>query len=195
MDDIAKAVGASKKTLYQYFKDKEALINAVLDHVLERDNNQLELICARSQSAIHEAILITEHVRALLRRIHSSVLYDLQKFYREAWHRFIHQKEKTIEACIERNMLRGIQDGTYRSDLHIPIITRMRIQMIQLSLNQEVFPSEVYHPETVQNVLIDLVTRGMLSEKGRLIWENYKQSESLKENSQKITYQQSNETL
>ena len=175
MDDIARAIGASKKTLYQYFSDKETLITAVLAEIQNRDIEKLEFICSISESAIHEAILISEHVTTLLNRIHPSVLFDLQKFYGTAWLTFMQQKEKTIQSCIEKNMERGINDGTYRKDLNIPILSRIRLQMIQLSLNQEVFPTDQFSLWQVQTEIIDLFTRGMLSEKGLKVWEQYKQ--------------------
>ena len=34
MDDIAAQLGMSKKTLYQYYTDKEELVDAVLSHFL-----------------------------------------------------------------------------------------------------------------------------------------------------------------
>jgi AcrR family transcriptional regulator len=175
MDDIARAVGASKKTLYQYFSDKETLITAVLSEIQERDIEKLEAICTISESAIHEAILISEHVITLLSRIHPSVLFDLQKFYGTAWLTFIELKEKTIQSCIEKNMERGINDGTYRKDINIPILSRIRIHMIQLSLSQEVFPSDQFSLWQVQTEIIDFFTRGILSEKGLKVWELYKQ--------------------
>jgi AcrR family transcriptional regulator len=174
MDDIARAVGASKKTLYQYFSDKETLITAVLSEIQERDIKKLETICAVSESAIHEAILISEHVTTLLSRIHPSVLFDLQKFYGTAWLTFIEHKEKIIQSCIEKNMRRGINDGTYRKDINIPILSRIRIHMIQLSLSHEVFPSDQFSLWQVQTEIIDLFTRGILSDEGLKVWELYK---------------------
>ncbi len=32
MDDIARELGMSKKTIYQYYSEKDELVNAVLDH-------------------------------------------------------------------------------------------------------------------------------------------------------------------
>ncbi|HCD88791.1 MAG TPA: TetR/AcrR family transcriptional regulator, partial [Algoriphagus sp.] len=37
MDDIARMMGISKKTLYQEFKDKKELVNATFSAMLERD--------------------------------------------------------------------------------------------------------------------------------------------------------------
>ncbi len=41
MDDIANALGMSKKTIYQYFVDKDELVEAVL----EADINQMQTDC------------------------------------------------------------------------------------------------------------------------------------------------------
>src|SRR5205809_6254047 len=54
MDDIAAQLGMSKKTLYQYYTDKEELVDAVLSSFLE--NNRKQCIDARqkAENALHE---------------------------------------------------------------------------------------------------------------------------------------------
>jgi AcrR family transcriptional regulator len=41
MDDIAKHLGMSKKTIYQFFKDKNELVIALVKKKLQQDEDQM----------------------------------------------------------------------------------------------------------------------------------------------------------
>src|SRR5947209_20504960 len=81
MDDIAAQLGMSKKTLYQYYADKDELVNAVFDQVLQQNRGQCMDCSKRGENAIHEIFLSFEMVEDLLRNMNRSVLFDMQKYH------------------------------------------------------------------------------------------------------------------
>ena len=52
MDDIANALGMSKKTIYQYFVDKDELV----DSVVEFDINSMQTDCLALIKDAHDAV-------------------------------------------------------------------------------------------------------------------------------------------
>ena len=81
MDDIANHLGMSKKTLYQYFADKDELVDAVIhDHI-----NEIQHECAHcrtnAKDAVHEIFLTMDHITDELSNMNPMVLYDLEKFH------------------------------------------------------------------------------------------------------------------
>jgi AcrR family transcriptional regulator len=69
MDDIAAQLGVSKKTLYQYYTDKEELVNAVLSGVLEGNRNQCLADKKKADNAVHEIFLAFEMVQEMFSKI------------------------------------------------------------------------------------------------------------------------------
>ena len=47
MDDIANALGVSKKTIYKYFTNKTSLVDAVTGFMFESICSSIDEICAR----------------------------------------------------------------------------------------------------------------------------------------------------
>src|SRR5882672_5020407 len=75
MDDIATHLGMSKKTIYQYFSDKDELVDAVLNiEIHEMECNCVD--CSEhALNAIHEIFLTIDHMEEQLRHINPIVLY------------------------------------------------------------------------------------------------------------------------
>ncbi len=88
MDDIANNLGMSKKTLYQYYADKDELVDAVIgDHI-----NGIQTECLNwrkdAKDAIHEIFLTMEHILEELSNMNPMLLYDLEKFHYRSFQRF-----------------------------------------------------------------------------------------------------------
>jgi len=79
MDDMAKHLGMSKKTLYVYVKDKEDLVSKTLFHHCSIEDSQISSICGRGLNAIDEQFEIMYWVVGMLSNVHPSILFDLQK--------------------------------------------------------------------------------------------------------------------
>ena len=56
MDDIARHLGMSKKTIYQVFKDKDELVMALVRKKLNEDEEQMNVILKSSKNVIEEMI-------------------------------------------------------------------------------------------------------------------------------------------
>ena len=62
MDDIARHLGMSKKTLYQSFSDKAELVIKGIQSYMDEENKALCSIQEKSENAIEEMFLISQHV-------------------------------------------------------------------------------------------------------------------------------------
>ena len=52
MDDIANNLGMSKKTIYQFYADKDELVDAVIEHEINHNEACCELDKGKSENAI-----------------------------------------------------------------------------------------------------------------------------------------------
>jgi len=79
MDDIARELGVSKKTLYVHFKDKNDLIKQIMYLKIEEDQFSCTEVQASSTNAIDELFGIIQLVIEHLSKMNPSVFLDLQK--------------------------------------------------------------------------------------------------------------------
>lgn len=145
MDDVARELKISKKTLYQFVKDKHDLVYKVMSAHCACNQQEVKKISARNSNAIDELIDITEYYAKQLQQMHPSIHYDLEKYYPDAWNIFNKEhKEKHIQETVLKNLKKGIKAGLYRKDFDIKIITKLFVAKIDVIFDPEVFPPEEY---------------------------------------------------
>lgn len=175
MDDVARELGVSKKTIYKYFKDKADLVNQVMMLHINEDKKLCEALSKQSGNAIDEMFAIGKNVTNNIKEIHPSSYFDLQKYYPEAWNLFLTHKREFIYSCIVANMEKGIKEGLYRENLTIPIIAKVYIARIDLCMDSSIFPPDQF---TFKDVLVEMMRyhiRGIATEKGvQYLSENIK---------------------
>ena len=124
MDDVARNLGMSKKTLYKHVSDKNDLVFKVLDFSCDEDNNMVQGICDKGLNAIDESHEISTFIFEHIKTMHPSIVFDLQKYHMDAWTSFTKKKKGKINECYTNNIKKGMKEGYYRSDINPEIIVK-----------------------------------------------------------------------
>ncbi len=134
MDSVATEFGISKKTLYQFFKDKEDLVSQVIDFYLN-DNLDFEIKNTASQNAIDNMFYYRERIADLLKFYHNHLEDELKKTY-PALHTKLHEtkRQKIYNDTVE-NMRQGIDQGLYRPDLEPSFIAKLTLGRTLYTMN------------------------------------------------------------
>lgn len=175
MDDIARHLSVSKKTLYQHFADKEDIVTVTCKSHLERHEGEFMSIRKTARNAIDELFHLSQCVRKNLQDMNPSLLFDLQKYHPKAWNVWLDHKNKFIRESVVRNLKEGIAEGYFRPEMDPEIIAAVRLEMIQIAFNEELFPREKYRLPEVQMQIFDHFIFGLLTEKGRKLYLKYKE--------------------
>jgi AcrR family transcriptional regulator len=173
MDEIATSLGISKKTIYQFFTDKDDLVFAVIGQ--EINENEMECVQFReaAENAVHEIFLAVEDLDELLRSTNPLVLYDLEKHHPRAFQKIKDFKYQFLHHATVENLRRGIEEGLYRSDLNKDIAAKSRIEAAFLVFNPDLFPHSKYSMSEVNFELAILFLHGVVTEKGKQLIEQY----------------------
>lgn len=166
MDDLATRLGISKKTLYQYVKDKNELVERVLGQLEGEFKCGIEEVAGSERNAIDELFAITERVSELLKDIHPSIHFDLEKYHPEAFRNVLERRRNRVFALMAANMKRGIEQGLYRPDLNIAVIAKMHIARMDLMFDGQFFPPGEFDMNAVHWELFRYHVRGIASDKG-----------------------------
>src|SRR5210317_1687891 len=114
MDDIAKHLSMSKKTIYQHFSDKDSIIFRCCSSELEKQECSFKEITDHSEDAISEMMGLMMNMGKMFSEINPNLFYDLQKHHASTWKMMSDFKEKKILKMVEENLLKGIREGLYR---------------------------------------------------------------------------------
>lgn len=174
MDDIAAQLGISKKTVYQYYADKDELVNAVFNGVMEENKQQCCMNKNQGENAIHEVFLSFDMVQEMLANMNPSVLFDMQKYHPSAFKKFQDYRNNFLYQLIRDNIERGIKEGLYREDIDVDVLTRFRIHSIMLAFDAEVFPANKTNLVYIELQLLEHFLYGLATTKGQKLIQKYK---------------------
>lgn len=174
MDEIARHLGISKKTLYQYYVDKDDIVASTTQDHLVNEKKQFDQIAEESANSVEELVKLSHCLRENLKGMNPSLLFDLQKYHHRAWNIWIEFKTKFIRESVVRNLKRGIEQGLFRPELNPDILAVVRIETIQLGFDDQLFPRDKFNLPEVQMQILEHFIHGLLTDKGRKLFMKYK---------------------
>jgi TetR/AcrR family transcriptional regulator, cholesterol catabolism regulator len=180
MDDIAASLGMSKKTIYLYFKDKDELVEAVVDNVI--DTNQC--ICnddrENAENAVHEIFLVMDMMVEMFKTMNPSILFDMQKYHPAAFRKFQQHRNEYLYNVCWQNLDRGIKEELYRPEINMDIMARYRVETMLTAFNPEFQRSVKQSLIEIEEEIIIHYLFGLVSLKGyKLVLKYMEQREKI----------------
>jgi len=166
MDDIARELGISKKTIYEYFTDKNDLVNKVYEFEHKLNMQQFNELSNKEENAIQALFLVIRYMDEMLKEYNPSVDYDLKKYYPEVFEK---KRKRMIEGVYDKiynNLLRGIKEKLYRSDMDPDLIARLHVSRIVSVPTSDIFTVEEFTSHNNRRELMIYHIRGIATEKG-----------------------------
>jgi TetR/AcrR family transcriptional regulator, cholesterol catabolism regulator len=174
MDNIAQELGISKKTIYNYFADKDALVDAIMLDELTNNECQCVLDVEKSSNAIHEMFMALNMMRKTMANMNVGFLFELKKYHYNSYLKFEKFKNEFLFGVIKSNLIRGIEEEYYRNDINPDIITIMRLENISMVFSNEFFNNSKYDLIYIEEQLLEHFLYGIATVKGLKLINKYK---------------------
>jgi AcrR family transcriptional regulator len=175
MDDLAHQLGISKKTIYQYYKDKDDLVKAVVNLELKEHEMTCKDCKSKAENAIHEMFLLMENMKAMTQTMNPNSMMELEKHFSNAFDMIKNHKDEFLFSLIKQNLMKGIEEGCYRKDLDIDIISKFRLETVFIPFNLHLFPLSKFNSLEVHTQLMEHFVYGLMTIKGHELMDRYKQ--------------------
>ena len=175
MDEVANQLGMSKKTIYQFYADKDALVEDVIGIEIGANESECRHRNATSENPIHEIFLAMDMVMEMLSTMNPTLIFDLEKYHPKAFKKYSDYKNKFLYDIIKENIENGKRDGLYREDVNTDIMTRFRLASIFLVFNPELFPIGRHGIAGAINEITENFVYGLATPKGQKLIQKYKQ--------------------
>ncbi|MBT0555951.1 TetR/AcrR family transcriptional regulator [Riemerella anatipestifer] len=130
MDDIAKAFSISKKTLYQNYKNKEVLLEEVLDFLLKQLLEQLKAEEEKSLNPIEKMLLRETKIEQISENNRTVFVRQLIKYYPEIYNMHIVNVYKGIYEILKHNVIKGREQGLYEKDFDIETYAKYFLELM-----------------------------------------------------------------
>ncbi|GGK87180.1 TetR/AcrR family transcriptional regulator [Rufibacter glacialis] len=175
MDDVAAHLGVSKKTLYKWFANKDEVVLESMQQYIQAVEGTCSQAIASAANAMEAMFQIVEMVRDIMRQMHPSIFYDLQKYHPAAWRLWQEHKNNFFLEQTKEHMQRGIREKLFREDIDVEILARLRLAEVELGFDSENFPATQFDLQKVQVALLEHFILGLATLKGHKLVNQYKQ--------------------
>lgn len=167
MDDIARELGISKKTLYLHVKNKKDLVEKVMQRYIENEANFMQNMKLETMNAIDIIVEIIKHVHKSISNLPHSAIYDLQKYYPKSWKHFTAFKDEMIFNMMVGIILKGKMEGIFRENINERLIAKFYVIAMDGTLNVENFKSENIAFKDIYLEYITYHLHGLVSDEGK----------------------------
>lgn len=174
MDDIAKELGMSKKTLYEYFDNKADLLAKSLDFSLKEFTVWYAELKQESLNAIDELLSISKKVNDEYAKFSPSNIFDLKKYYPEVFKEYINSEKQITYTILAENLLKGISENNYRSDLDVDLVAGLYVQKIAVLHTGEFWSDSNVSFEKIFEIMFENHIRGIVNQTGLEYFEQRK---------------------
>lgn len=175
MDEIAAQLGMSKKTIYQYYTDKDQLVDAVAVDEIQFSQECCMKDAAASENAIEEIFRVMEFVEVMFRNMNPSMLHDLEKYHPLGYKKFLDHKNKFLYEMVKKNIERGIKEELYRPEIDVEIMSRYRLESMMFAFNSNLFPTSKFNLVKLHHEILEHFLYGLATLKGYKLILKYKQ--------------------
>ncbi len=167
MDDIAKELGMSKKTLYQQYKNKDELLEDVLAHGMNRILERMKNLDNKIDNAIERMFSRDEDIERASMTNDSILLRQLIKYYPHIFNKHILLFSEKFSDILVHNIERGREQGYYRQDFDAHFHAKIFFQLI-MSYNNSPYMDTAYISRTdYHHEALKFYMNAITTEKGR----------------------------
>jgi len=174
MDDIAKQLSMSKKTIYTFFKDKDDLVYRLIAKMLADDECQMTERTKDATNAIEEVFLCMDFLKTMLAGINPTLFYDLQKYHSNAHQLMLNFHHSYVYNTIKNGLERGKSENIFRTDINTEILATLRVNQINWSFECDLVRSGKH---SLYNVILETTIHflfGVSTLSGHVLINKYK---------------------
>ena len=170
MDDLARHMGISKRTIYENFKDKEALLIACIDAFRDENHVFFEKVFTKAENVVYAILVLLQ--KAATAQQQFNMINDIRKYYPQVYKN--HLTRLNDNKCREMGQLieRGIGEGVFRKELNPVVVAYFFCKQSDgFTVNDSVLDKFSF-TEIFENIAMTFL-RGICTLKGVEIIERY----------------------
>ena len=179
MDDIAKEMGVSKKTVYQTVSNKEELVGLVMEEDFRKDVRMFADHRSASHDAIDEFLRNSRYFIREMREISPATLNDLRKYYPAIWKGMVQTHHAEFRNKLAANIERGMEEGLYRDHLDPEVVSTLYSGMMMMVIDRQVFPAHDRPLSEIIRQMTEYHFHGIVNQFGRERLDKYIRQEAL----------------
>jgi len=174
MDHLAELLGMSKKTLYEHFRSKEQLAEAMIKDISVAIGKIHAEVMETDANTVEKIHLIGQKMQKCMQTVASvTLLGDLRRNAPELWLKIKEVKNKKILALWGNLLSEGMHKGYFRKELNTEVFITIYMASVERLFDPEFMLSTELSFTQARSQLLDIFLNGILTDKGRKAESKY----------------------
>jgi len=173
MDELAKELKISKKTIYKHFSSKDALVSEIIDYITENIQHKVAKLVSKKATSAEKLYLMSVFVTKRINQISEKWLDDLRVYRPELWTKIEKFREKTIINNLDKIITQGKKEKLI-VDKPNKIILMVIISSVQAIVNPNFILNNNFSAKQAAGITLEIVFTGILTKQGRKLFKNFK---------------------
>lgn len=169
MDDVAKSLKISKRTLYEQFTDKEELLLECVKLSSENNHEVYLDYMAKAEGLMDILCFFIRHELEGFSRYNPSFFIDVLKY--QPVREFIEKKHDADYSYRVEFLRKGIEEGLIVDNINFPLLTKINKTALEHLIQEKIY--EQYSLQEIFRTFTLVFLRGILTEKGQKELERY----------------------
>lgn len=166
MDDIAKEMAISKKTIYKYFKNKVELVEASVIHFHKSIEATINEIIQKDYNAIEENFVIKNVFINMFKKSKASPMFQLKKYYPKTHRKLMEHEICTFKDCVMENLKKGISEKLYRSNIDKDMVIKLYFTLVFEAYEGDLFGNNMEDIMKTELKILEYHTRSIATNEG-----------------------------
>ncbi len=167
MDDLARELGMSKKTVYSHFASKEDLLRAVLAIRASDADQGMEAIVSAKDSFPVKLGHLVRFIHGKVAEVSPLFLEDIRRYAPECFRVVEEFRGRAIPLYFGRLFDEGTRTGHVRAQVNPDLLIRMLLLSIQGIIRPDVVGELHLHPREALDHILAILFDGILTPNGR----------------------------
>lgn len=174
MDSIAQSAGVSKRTVYELFKDKDALAVETIKYIIIKNNQQMIDLIGTTDNVIEALFRLLDNENIRRNTLSPLFLHDVHRYFGPVSAALYQTPELIADYSASYVFLKkGMEQGIFRKDLKIEIVDTFLHEVIGiLHTGQRLKLLDPQKDDVLNNIMLPYF-RGISTKKGLQLMEQY----------------------
>lgn len=171
VDEIAVALGISKKTLYQHIRSRDELLKLVVEHSLNKFSREVLKLVTPEENLIKKLALLYAFIVKSSRNVNPTFILDLKKVSYKQYLYVQEFRNKRLYDGVKSIYEQGVEEGIFRSNVDIRYAYYNQIYKVS-EIAYKIFPDydEASSGDTLYRLILNDIA-GITTVKGHQVFD------------------------
>ena len=167
MDELSHELGVSKKTMYQCFRSKDSLLDAVMERQFSDVGREVRGILNSPEDFVGRLFRLWTTMGRMACRISRQFQEDIRRHRPDLWERVQEARRTILQEHFSGMIDDGVRRGLVRVDVNKEILVLMYLSSVEGVVNPDVLLSNAFSAEEALTTILRVFLDGILTEKAR----------------------------